>query len=184
MTARNDVVPADSGSSVARWRTRIIALVAVAVVLVSLYFVLAAFVPRWWGQRIGDLSQGSIAKGTGWGLTFGILCTAIPLLLLSLMPLVWRRRHGRILAGVAATLAIVAALPNLMTLAIVMGDGNGAHAGERILDVDAPGFRGASLIGAIIAVVVIAAAGFAVGRWRIRRRRSQRQPLPGVPTTN
>jgi uncharacterized membrane protein YccC len=49
--------------------------------------------------------------------------------------------------------AILLALPNLLTLGIVLGSGKAAHAGERTLDVDAPGFRGATL-GAVIAAVI------------------------------
>ncbi|MGY4098619.1 permease [Nocardia sp. R16R-3T] len=166
------MVSADS-RSVPRWRNRIIALLLVAaVVLVASYFLLAAFIPRWWGQRIADLAHGSFAKGIGWGLMFGTLCTAVPLVLLLIAPLVWRRRYGRYLAAVAAVAAVVTAIPNLMTLTIVLGDGNGAHAGQRILDVDAPGFRGATLVGAIVAVALVLGAGFLVTRWR-RIRRSE-----------
>jgi hypothetical protein len=46
-----------------------------------------------------------------------------------------------------------------MTLSIVLGRGNAAHAGERILDVEAPAFRGGSLAGAIVAVLL---SGFIV----------------------
>jgi len=145
--------------------------------LVASYFVLAAFIPRWWAQRIADLAQGSFAKGIGWGLTFGTLCTAVPLVLLLIAPLVWRRRYGRYLAAVSAAAAVVTAIPNSMTLTIVLGDGNGAHAGQRILDVDAPGFRGATAVGAIVAAVVVLGAGFLSARWRIRRRGTEAPQL-------
>jgi hypothetical protein len=36
----------------------------------------------------------------------------------------------------------------------VLGNGNAAHAGERILDVEGPGFRGGSLVGAVLAALV------------------------------
>ena len=41
-----------------------------------------------------------------------------------------------------------------MTLSVVFGGNSAAHAGERIMDVEAPGFRGASLVGAIIVIPV------------------------------
>jgi len=41
-----------------------------------------------------------------------------------------------------------------MTLSVVLGGNNAAHAGERIMDVEAPGFRGASLVGAIVAALI------------------------------
>jgi hypothetical protein len=50
---------------------------------------------------------------------------------------------------------VLLALPNLFTLGIVFGPGNAAHAGDRTLDVEAPGFRGASLAGALLAVAAI-----------------------------
>ncbi|MEZ5149565.1 hypothetical protein ACWDTG_17435 [Rhodococcus zopfii] len=122
--------------------------------LVVLYFVLAAFVPRWWAQRIAGLADGGMARGTLWGLVFGFLCTFVPLALLSWM---WRVRDWRYHRGLQIALAIVAlvvAVPNLMTLSIVLGGGNAAHAGQRILDVDGPGFRGASLVGAVLGALV------------------------------
>ena len=51
-------------------------------------------------------------------------------------------------------LAVLLALPNLFTLGIVLGNGNAAHAGQRILDVEAPNFRAGSLAGAILAGVI------------------------------
>ncbi len=51
-------------------------------------------------------------------------------------------------------LGVLVVLPNLLTLSVVLGGNSAAHAGERIMDVDAPGFRGASLAGAIIGVVL------------------------------
>lgn len=136
--------------------------------LVVLYFVLAAFVPRWWAQRIAGLADGGMARGTLWGLVFGFLCTFVPLALLSW---VWRVRDWRYHRGLQIALAIVAlvvAVPNLMTLSIVLGGGNAAHAGQRILDVDGPGFRGASLVGAVLGALVFAAVVVVSTRHRKR----------------
>lgn len=122
---------------------------------------------------------GSFAKGIGWGLVYGGLGTAVPLFLLLSAVLVWRRRAGRFLAGAAVVVATLAAIPNLMTLTIVLGGSNAAHAGERILDVDAPAFRGASLVGAIVAALVfLAVVGLVLLRkWRRRHPKSR----PGSP---
>jgi hypothetical protein len=49
----------------------------------------------------------------------------------------------------------VLAAPNLLTLSVVLGAGNAAHAGERTFDVEAPGFRGSSLVGAVAAVLAV-----------------------------
>ncbi len=68
--------------------------------------------------------------------------------------------------------AIFLALPNLFTLGIVLGRGDAAHAGDRTLDVDAPGFRGGTLAGAILAVL------FLVGvRYLLESRRRARREL-------
>ncbi|MGO4614625.1 permease [Nocardia sp. 2YAB30] len=149
-----EVQPGGQKSVWATWRARIIGGLAILAALVIAYFILAAFIPRWWAQRLADLVGGSFAKGIGWGLVYGGLGTAVPLFLLLSAVLVWRRRAGRFLAGAAVVVSILAAIPNLMTLTIVLGGSNAAHAGERILDVDAPAFRGGSLVGAIVAVLV------------------------------
>ncbi|MFG1797279.1 permease [Nocardia sp. NPDC049149] len=162
------------------WKTWLIGGVAVVAILFVAYFILSAFIPRWWAQRIAEMVNGSFAKGIGWGLAYGGLCTLIPLFLLLFAVRVWRKRAGRFLAGVAAVLAVLVAIPNLMTLTIVLGGSNAAHAGQRILDVDAPAFRGAALVGAIAAAVAfLAALLLIVTRWW--RRRHPKNQAPAVP---
>ncbi|WP_027503375.1 hypothetical protein [Rhodococcus sp. UNC363MFTsu5.1] len=138
------------------WARKVVAGLILAVVLVITYFILAAFLPRWWAQQAGALSSGSFTRGIAWGLMYGVLCTVVPLLLFYLAWRVRGRKHGRVVQVVAVILGIVAALPNLLTLTVVFGGNTAAHAGERILDVDAPGFRGASLVGAIIGALAFA----------------------------
>jgi hypothetical protein len=131
----SEVRPDGQKSTLATWRTRILGGLAVIVVLIVAYFILAAFIPRWWAQRLAEMVSGSFSKGIGWGLVYGGLFTAIPLFLLMLAALMWRRRAGKVIAGAAGVLAVLAAIPNLMTLSIVLGDNSAAHAGQRILDV-------------------------------------------------
>ncbi|WP_067697671.1 permease [Nocardia jejuensis] len=178
-TAPGDARPEPTRSSFVTWRNRIIALVVLAVVLWVSYLILAAFIPRWWAQRIAENVHGSFAKGIWSGLAIGIICTAVPLFLLLTAGMTWRKRSGPFIAGASAVLAILAAIPNLMTLTIVLGDSNAAHAGERILDVDAPGYRGAVLVGAIVAALLFAVVAFLVIRRRFRRNRAEKQR--GVP---
>lgn len=152
------------------WMRKTIAVVVTLLGLVIAYFLLAAFVPRWWALRIAGLAEGGFTRGILWGLVFGILCTAIPLILFGWIWQVrsWKYRRGlQILLGV---IAVLVAVPNLMTLSVVLGGGNAAHAGERILDVDAPGFRGASLVGAILGVLVAVIFFASVYRYRKRGR--------------
>ncbi|MFJ6935818.1 hypothetical protein [Streptomyces sp. NPDC101132] len=136
-----------------RRRRALLGVGALAVVVVG-YFVLAATVPRWWAHRIGDAVDGSLATGLLMGLAFGIFCTLLPLLV------AWtglrRRGSPKATAGWLA-LAVLLALPNLWTLSVVVGNGSAAHAGQRTMDVEAPWFRGGTLIGAIASVLLFAA---------------------------
>ena len=101
------------------------------------------------------------------GLFYGFVFTVLPLLLI-----VWgirRRRSGRMWLWILGG-AMLLALPNLFTLGIVAGPGSGAHAGDRTLDVEAPGFRGATLGGTLLAV---AAVGFV---WYLLSSRRRARP--------
>jgi glucan phosphoethanolaminetransferase (alkaline phosphatase superfamily) len=148
------------------WTNRLIIGFAVVVSLVAGWFIAVSFLPRWWAQRVGQVSDGSFTAGVFSGLTCGVVFTAVPLLLLR--PVVRRRaRWGTRLTFLV--LAALAAVPNLTTLGIVLGSGNAAHAGERIMDVDAPGFRGATLVGAVVGAAAVVVLWVLL--WSRRRRR-------------
>jgi hypothetical protein len=140
--------------------------VAAVVLLVVLT---GAFLPRWWSHQVGDGVDESMTKGILLGLVLGFLFTLFPLLL------AWfgfhriRSLRGRVVVVLVAALL---AAPNVLTLGIVVGAGSGAHAGDRTLDVEAPGFRGASLIGALAAAALIAWPWWALRSRRRRRRAS------------
>ncbi|PJJ57209.1 hypothetical protein CLV56_1433 [Mumia flava] len=151
-----------SGSRV----VRALILIAITVVLVvALAYALAAFVPRSWAQWVGNRVDGSLLSGTVWGLFLGFAFTLVPLALIWLATKRWVRGGWTV---AVVLLAVLLAAPNLMTLSVVLGTNSSAHAGERILDVDAPGFRAGSLWGALLAV----AASVAVV-WLTRSRRSR-----------
>ncbi|HXF99074.1 MAG TPA: hypothetical protein VNJ46_10735 [Gaiellaceae bacterium] len=167
------------------WRRRAVLGAAALVLLLLLGWLGAAFLPRWWAHRIGDQVQGSIAAGILLGLAYGFLFTALPLALVAWAarrPRTWRVRLAY-LAGAAAL-----ASPNLLTLGIAVGTGNAAHAGERTLDVEAPGFRGATLAGAILAALALSWATYLVAsrrsawrelaRLRAERREREEPPAP------
>ena len=128
--------------------------------------------PRWWAHRVGDQVDGSLTQGALIGLFYGFVFTLVPIAVIFLI-LRWRRTWKTIVFAVL--LAVVFALPNLMTLSIVIGRGNAAHAGDRTLDVDAPGFRGGSLAGAILAALLIA-----FWAYLITSRRRARSKLEGA----
>jgi len=138
-------------------------LVALGVALVAL-LAASAFLPRWWSHRIGNQADGSFTNGIGLGLFYGFAFTLLAVVLLVIGLRRIRDWKGRlILLGVA----LLVASPNLITLGIVLGPGGAAHAGERTLDVDAPGFRTSSLLGAIVAVLLVVAI------WLLLRSRRQ-----------
>jgi hypothetical protein len=147
------------------WSRRLL-LGAVAVGgVVLLALAASATIPRWWAQRIGEQVDGSIVTGTFLGLFYGFVFTLLPLLVLA-AALRWRRTW-RVLA-VALGVAVVLALPNLLTLGIVVGTGNAAHAGDRILDVEAPAFRGGTLVGALVAATFVVTTYLVLSRGRSR----------------
>jgi hypothetical protein len=141
------------------------------VVLVVIGWIGAAFLPRWWSHRIGDQVDGSIPAGITLGLVYGFLFTVLPLLVL-----VWavRKRHSWKVWLAYIAVAVLVAFPNLLTLGIVVGRGDAAHAGDRTLDVDAPGFRGGTLGGAILAALALVGVGYLLGSRRRTRRELDR----------
>jgi hypothetical protein len=158
-----------STASSPNWSRRIVVALVLGGALFLIALAGAAFVPRWWAQRVGDQVSGSIASGTSLGLVYGFVFTLLPLVVLALG--VWLIRSWTWRAVVLAV-AVVLAAPNLMTLGIVLGTGSGAHAGDRILDVEAPGFRGATLAGALVAAGLVAVAWYLISSRRRALRRA------------
>jgi hypothetical protein len=161
------------------WARRLLVAICAIVALIGLGFVGAAFLPRWWAHLIGDQVNGSIVAGVALGLFYGFLFSALPLAMLRFA--VAKRRPLKSWA-IMLGIAVLLALPNLLTLGIVVGSGNAAHAGRRTLDVDAPAFRGASLAVVILAVIAFGLLVYLVSaRSRARRelsrlRAQQRKP--------
>lgn len=157
-----------------RWVRRIVLAIVIVGVAYIAYLMSAAFFPRWWAQRVADQVNGGVTRGTMWGLFYGFVFTVIPLLLLFQ---VRRQFFSWTWRGIVALIAIVLAAPNWLTLSVVAGNSNAAHAGERIFDVDAPGFRWATLIG-VIAGAVVAIATTALSM-RLKRRKAEVERLRG-----
>jgi hypothetical protein len=135
------------------WKRKAIVTAVVVVAVLVGVLIASATIPRWWAHQIGDQVDESIVRGTLVGLFYGFLFTILPLLVLGAI-LRWRRSLRALV--VAGAFALLLAIPNLLTLGIVLGTGNAAHAGERTLDVRAPAFRGASLAGALLAIGLLA----------------------------
>lgn len=131
------------------------------------YLAAAAFLPRWWAQRMGERVDGSFATGVSWGLGQGFVFTALALVILIQVRrnfLAWWARLALIL------LALLVMMPNFMTLAVTVGSSKSAHAGQRIFDVNAPGFQWAALIGSLVAVLTVLTVAAVLYRLRHRRR--------------
>lgn len=150
-------------------RRLILGVVALASSVIA-WFVGAAVIPRWWAQRIGDIIDGRLTLGSLLGVVFGVVFTGLALAVLALGV---RFRGGLQRALFTVIGAAVVAAPNLMTLGIVLGDGNAAHAGERILDVDGPGFRGGTLVGAVLGALGMAAVAFLSSSRRRNKRKAK-----------
>jgi hypothetical protein len=161
------------------WKRRITVWGGITVAVLLGLLIGAAFIPRWWAQRVGDQANESFTGGIMLGLFYGFIFTILPLLLI-----VWgirRRRSAKawlwILGGVA-----LLALPNLFTLGIALDLGSGAHAGDRTLDVEAPGFRGATLGGALLAFAAVGFVWYLLSSRRRARRelRAREEPPPAA----
>jgi hypothetical protein len=136
------------------------------------YLIAAAVIPRWWAQQVGNVVEGSLTVGALYGLFIGFVFTLAPLLLV-LAVWKWRSPHRTWLGWLGWLLLVVLlAVPNLMTLSIVLGISDAAHAGDRILDVEGPGFRLWSLIGALLAGAAVVGGAYLVRSRRASRRRA------------
>ncbi|MFT4010912.1 MAG: hypothetical protein QM655_12820 [Nocardioidaceae bacterium] len=153
------------------WPLRIVLAVIVVVALVVAYLIGVTVLPRWWSHRVGNRVDGSITAGVWYGLLLGFVFTLFPLVVLRQA---FRRTKAWVRIAVVL-LALALAVPNLLTLSIVLGDGTAAHAGDRVLDVEAPGFRLGSSIGAVAAVVV--GVLLLVTAWRRRHDRRKLEKL-------
>ena len=151
-----------------RWRNQALLALALIALVAGVYLIGRAFLPRWWAHRMGDQVGGSIAAGIALGIFYGFVFTLLAILVL------WRgfrRRRPWRHALAFAVVAIILASPNLLTLGIVLGTGDAAHAGERTLDVEAPAYRTSVLVGALAAGAVFAIFYYLLFSRRLARGR-------------
>ncbi len=167
MSESSSPAPAPATRNV-NWTRRLVFVGIAIVAAILAYLVGGAVLPRWWAHQIGDQVNESSVMGVLVGLFYGIVFTFLPLLVLYL-----GFRHRRTMKVWAAFVvgALVLAIPNLLTLGIVVGNGNAAHAGERILDTEASYFRGATAVGAAVGVLLfLFAMWILIRRHRLRDR--------------
>ena len=152
------------------WGSRALWGAIIAALLALLFFIGAAFLPRWWSHRIGDQVGGSQTSGVLIGLFYGFAFTAVALLVLWMA--VRRKHRPWKLRVTLVVIAVLLSAPNLLTLGIVVGNGSAAHAGQRTLDVDAPNFRASTLIGVGAAVLL-----FLLFQWVLFSRRRNKDRI-------
>lgn len=166
-------VPAGrSGADV--WIRRIVVGLVVIVVAFIGFQMLSAYAPRSWAQHIGRRVNGNMSDGIMWGLFYGAVFTFVSVLVAAISAFRWVNWAWK---AILIVLALAISIPNWLTLWVVVGTSRAAHAGERILDVDAPGFRAATVAGvaggAILALAIVTTVAMS------RRRKSQIRDLKG-----
>ncbi len=142
----------------------VIGLVLLVVIAVGVLLGITVL-PRWWAGRVAGVTDRSLTAGIFAGLTCGVVFTAIPLLLLRGAVARHRGWRGR---GIWFVAGLLLALPNLITLGIVLGSGESVRVASTSMDVDAPGFRGSTGVGAVLGALLVAAWWTL---WASRRRR-------------
>jgi hypothetical protein len=159
--------PAKRKTSAKSWLVRFGLLIFLAVLALLASVLAVTFVPREWAHYLGDRIDGRMSVGTLYGLGLGFFCTLIPLV-------VARQALRGFKLGLRLFILLVAAvlaLPNLLTLGIVFGSGGGAHAAERTLDVNGPGFRVGTASGAAVAgLVFLMLTWWGLLRWNDKRK--------------
>lgn len=157
------VVPA--GQQRRDWFSRLILWSAAVVLGVSLVVIGAAYLPGWWADRVADVVAGNRTAGVLGGFACGLAFTALPLIVLRSAVrrgLAWTERLLRVVV------AVLLAVPNLLTLGVVIRGGSPGALARAVLDARGPGFRGATLPGVLLGAVIV------VGAWVLlagRRRR-------------
>lgn len=144
--------PAPDPGHFRHWRRWLIVGALLVAAGLLLFFVWTSFLPRWWAQTISRQTGGTFSGGVGWGLILGFLFTLVPLLIMGVALFRnWKYLGVRI---ALAVLAILLAVPNLITLSVSVAPGRANEIARTTMDVNAPWFRGATGIGAAIAGAV------------------------------
>lgn len=157
-----------SGSDVPPSWLRTSAMVVGALLLIALLVLVAATtLPSWWASTVGRQVDGVAAAGILWGLAYGVVFTLVPLVLVMLA--VRARWHWKIRLGIGIG-ALLVLLPNLLTLAVSLGATENTRAARTVLAVQAPNFRGATLIGVLGTAMLGAGVALLVYRMTASRR--------------
>ena len=160
--------PRAAAATKPRWGLRIGLGAAGLALLAALFLVLRLFMPVWWATRIANQTQGSLSGGLLLGLTYGFLFTFIPLLI------AWQARYKKVswpwkwaIIGVA----ILAALPNLLTLGIYLNSSGAAQKARLMIDTSATWFPSWSIGGSVAGALLFAGIAAFWHLWRSQGRK-------------
>lgn len=170
----------ERGEGPPAWLRTSAVVVGGALVLLVVIVVASALLPRWWADAVGRQVNGVGSAGILWGVFYGVVFTAVPLLVgfLAIRP----RWQWKVRLGVGA-LAVALTAPNLLTLAVSLGASEDTQAARTVLSVQAPHFRLATLSGVVLTLLVAAVAGFFI--WRLVASRRELHKLRGqAPRTS
>jgi hypothetical protein len=150
------------------WGARLFVFVIGALAGIGGYFAATRLLPRWWAGQISQIADQSFTKGITAGLVCGLVFTLLPLLVLRSS---LRRGASWSARFVLLVLAVLVAVPNLITLFVVASSNDSVRIASDVFDRQAPGFRGATLAGAVVGAALAVAWWWL--RFVLRRRKTQ-----------
>ncbi len=173
MSASQNSVPSSSADtqredSSPRWGLRIGLGVAAIIILAIVYLVVLLFLPVWWATRVSNQTQGSVTSGIILGLTYGFVFTFVPLLI------AWQARYKKVSwpwKAVIVVLAIIVAIPNLLTLSIYANSSGAAAKARSMIDISATWFPSWTMGGAAAALILFVGIAAFWHLWRARGKK-------------
>ena len=166
-----DPSPTDASrrpESKTRWGLRIGLGAAAVILLAIVYLVVRLFLPVWWATNIGNQTQGSLTSGIILGLVYGFVFTFVPLLV------VWQARYKKVSwpwKAVIVVVAVLLAIPNLLTLSIYANSSSAAAKARSMIDISATYFPTWSIGGAVAALVLFVGIAAFWHLWRARGKK-------------
>ena len=160
--------PQAAAATKPRWGLRIGLGAAGLALLAVAFLVMRLFMPVWWATRIANQTQGSLSGGLLLGLTYGFLFTFIPLLI------AWQARYKKVSwpwKWVIIGTAVLAALPNLLTLGIYLNSSGAAQKARLMIDTSAIWFPSWSVGGAVAGALLFAGIAAFWHLWRSQGRK-------------
>ncbi|GAB2600484.1 hypothetical protein [Pseudactinotalea suaedae] len=132
------------------WLHNVAVWVGAGLAVVVLVVLGVAVLPGWWATQVGSWVQGVPGRGVPLGLEIGAVFTLLPL---GVGLLAFRSGLTSKVRIALIVIALLLLLPNVLTIAIALGSSDA----RSVLAIAAPGFRGATVVGVALVVLVLAA---------------------------